>query len=416
MARKKKGRKKRTVPVYAALLAFSGFGALFLFSFFHLAGLNGVPSQPPFEECSSLSSPLSRQIGRIDQAIYRYLYKAKVPPRNILFVDVKLKQAGGAEWDFTELLIRAPAHRPEPSIEKGLERALFSLETPIHLQTEKKPHGETVVNVFSGAHYTHRIIIRPDARALSGLTNQEILPTIKGGRGDFDTDAPVPIRRKSPPRVAIIIDDLGYDRGLAESFMDLDLPLSLSVLPMAPFTREIVEAARGKGCELMLHLPMEPETRTHVDAGPGALLANMSAEEIRKHLGEHLAQVPGARGVNNHMGSRFTESEDRMSVVLSELKHRKLFYVDSRTTGKTVALDVALRLGVASAKRDVFLDNDVGDEAMIYQLQRLLGIARRSGTAVGIAHPHEASLSFLRKNAPMLKLEAKVVHVSEIVE
>jgi uncharacterized protein len=116
------------------------------------------------------------------------------------------------------------------------------------------------------------------------------------------------------------------------------------------------------------------------------------------------------------MGSRFTRSEAKMGILLSELKERGLFYVDSRTTNRTVALDVARRLGVAAAERSVFLDNELTHEAMSFQLQRLLAIGRHSGKAVGIAHPHPETVRFLRKSLPLLKAEAEVVRVSEIVE
>ena len=408
MSRKKKGRKKRSPSLYPSFVAFSGAAALFLGSLLYLAFLSGGrPSQPPFEE---RSSPLSRQITGIDQVIYTCLYKAKVPQENILFLEVKPRHRDRAEWDFTELLIRPPREESVSALEKELKRMLSSRAPGLRFRTEKGSHGETVVHVYAGTYYTHQIRIRPDHGAES--TNQEIPASTRG----VGVDARVLANRESKPKVAIIIDDLGYDLDLAKSFMALDLAVSLSVLPMAPFTEKIVEAAQEKNCDIMLHLPMEPVTSRHEDAGPGALLTNMSEKEIKRLLEEHLKRVPGARGVNNHMGSRFTESEDKMGILMNELKRRRLFYVDSRTTSRTVALEVAQRLGVAATKRNVFLDNDPTREAMTFQLQRLLAISRQSGKAVGIAHPHPETAAFLRLNVPLLKREASVVSVSEVVE
>ena len=353
---------------------------------------------------------MSRQITGIDQVIYTCLYKAKVPQENILFLEVKPRHRDRAEWDFTELLIRPPREESVSALEKELKRMLSSRAPGLRFRTEKGSHGETVVHVYAGTYYTHQIRIRPDHGAES--TNQEIPASTRG----VGVDARVLANRESKPKVAIIIDDLGYDLDLAKSFMALDLAVSLSVLPMAPFTEKIVEAAQEKNCDIMLHLPMEPVTSRHEDAGPGALLTNMSEKEIKRLLEEHLKRVSGAQGVNNHMGSRFTESEEKMGILMNELKRRRLFYVDSRTTSRTVALEVAQRLGVAATKRNVFLDNDPTREAMTFQLQRLLAISRQSGKAVGIAHPHPETAAFLRLNVPLLKREASVVSVSEVVE
>lgn len=391
MSRKKKGRKKRGGPsFYPSFLAFSGAAALLLGSLLYLAFLSAKPSQPAFEE---RSSPLSREIAGIDRTIYACLYKAKVPQKSIVFLDVRPRHRGRAEWDFTELLIRQTPQESVSGLEKELKRMLSSHSPGLRFRTEKGSQGEAVVHIYAGVYYTHRITIRPDQRA--------------------PRESP---KQVSVPRVAIIIDDLGYDMDLATSFMSLDLDLSLSVLPVAPLTKKTVDAAQKKNMEVMLHLPMEPDSYPHEDAGPGALLTTMSEQEIKKLLEDHLKRVPGARGVNNHMGSRFTESREKMGILMGELKDRSLFYVDSRTTSRTVALDVARREGVASAKRDVFLDNHLTKEAMAFQLQRLLAISRQSGKAIGIAHPHPETVTFLRQNLPLLKREARVVHVSEVVQ
>jgi polysaccharide deacetylase 2 family uncharacterized protein YibQ len=390
MARKKGRRKKRGPSLYTSLAAFSGAAALFLASFLYLA-LSSRFTPPPFEEIiSPATSSLNRQITKIDQAIYRYLREVKVPQRNIAFLGVRPEHGNMREWEFAELLIRVPRQGLVSSFEKGLKLILSSHEPPVRIRSEEGPQGERVIHIHAGSHYTHRIRIRPETQAS--------------------------VHPENKPRIALIIDDLGYDLDSAKSLLDLQLALNLAVLPKAPFTKKIAEAAQRKRCEVILHLPMEPENHPNVDAGPGALLTRMSEHEIRALLEEHLQVVPGARGVNNHMGSRFTRSEAKMGILLSELKERGLFYVDSRTTNRTVALDVARRLGVAAAERSVFLDNELTHEAMSFQLQRLLAIGRHSGKAVGIAHPHPETVRFLRKSLPLLKAEAEVVRVSEIVE
>jgi uncharacterized protein len=391
MARKKGRRKKRSPSLYTSLAAFSGAAALLLISLLYLAGLGGRAAAPPFGEMfSPASASLNRQITSIDHAIYRLLRKAKVPQGNIAFLGVKPRHDHLMEWDFTELLIRMPRQGLVSGFEKDLKQGLSSTEPSVRIRGEGGPPGERVVHLYAGSYYTHRIRLR------------------------FESQGPVRLEKK--PRIALIIDDLGYDLEVAESLLDLHLALNLAILPKAPFTKKIAETAQRKGCEVMLHLPMEPENHPKVDPGPGALLTKMSEKEIKALFEEHIRQVPGARGVNNHMGSRFTRSEAKMGALLSELKQRGLFYVDSRTTNRTVALDVARSLGVAAAERSVFIDNELAHEAMSFQLQRLLSIGRHSGKAVGIAHPHPETVDFLRKSLPLLKKEADVVPVSEIVE
>jgi polysaccharide deacetylase 2 family uncharacterized protein YibQ len=425
MSRKKKRTKRQRASFYASFLAFSGAGALFLGTALYLAFLSEKPSSLPFEE---RSSPLSRQITRIDHAIFTCLYKAKIPQTNILFQEVQSRQRDGAEWDITALLVHLPRQALVSRLEKDLNRVVSSTSGSVRFRSEKGPLGEAVVHIYAGTYLTHCITMRPYEAAIEEATKRQIpspankgkaRSTARGGRAETSClgDGRVRAGREgSVPRVAIILDDLGYDEDLAKCFMDLEVALTLSILPMAPFTETIVEAARERKREIMLHLPMEPEHHPRVDAGPGALLTNMSHREIRRILEEDLKRVPGARGVNNHMGSRFTQSEDGMDRLLNELRHRGLFYVDSRTTSRTVALEVARRQGVAAARRDVFLDNDLTQGAMAFQLQRLLAMSRQAGKAIGIAHPHPETLAFLRQSAPLLKREASVVHVSEMVE
>ena len=220
---------------------------------------------------------------------------------------------------------------------------------------------------------------------------------------------------ETPPKVAIIIDDVGFDVELARSFLDLKLPLTLSILPTAPHAQAIAREAMGKGAEVLLHLPMEPKESNGDGPGSGALLEKMGEEEFVETLNGHLSRIPGIKGVNNHMGSLLTEREDKMALLFRELKKRHLFYVDSRTTPQTVASRVATEMKVPVASRSVFLDHDLSQEAMKVQWERLLAMARQHGHAVVIAHPHRETLVFLREHLQDLRSEARLVRVADIV-
>lgn len=217
------------------------------------------------------------------------------------------------------------------------------------------------------------------------------------------------------PKVAIIIDDLGYDSALAFSFLKLNLELSFSILPSAPFTDIIVREANNKGREIILHQPMEPKDYPSVDPGPGALFLSMNQRDIRQILDKNLREIRGAKGVNNHMGSSFTKSREKMLLVLQEFKNRGLFYVDSRTTRGTVGFEQAKRIGLPAAERTLFLDNNQDPKAIRVQIELLLEIARDVGSAIGIGHPYNETFEILEKYQNRLKEEFDVVPVSELV-
>jgi polysaccharide deacetylase 2 family uncharacterized protein YibQ len=97
------------------------------------------------------------------------------------------------------------------------------------------------------------------------------------------------------------------------------------------------------------------------------------------------------------------------------LKKRNLFFVDSLTTLQTVGFALAAEMGLPAAKRDVFLDNDLNPKAIERQLDRLLSMAKHSGTAIGIIHPHKESLTVLKAYVSRLKQQSEIVAISELV-
>jgi len=233
--------------------------------------------------------------------------------------------------------------------------------------------------------------------------------------GPITLEIPVVPHKEASPKVAIIIDDLGYDTSLAEGFAHLNLALTLSILPFAPHTHSIAHKAREAGREVMLHLPMEPRSYPRINPGDGVLLVSMERATILEVLERDLGEIPFIEGVNNHMGSRFTENREQMMVVLGELKRRGLYFVDSKTSRMSVAFDLARQMEIRTACRDIFLDNDLSEGALTIQMERLLTVARHKGHAIGIGHPHKETLWFLRKFQVGLQKEVEVVPVSCLV-
>ena len=207
-----------------------------------------------------------------------------------------------------------------------------------------------------------------------------------------------------PARVVIVIDDLGIDQARTRRVIELGGPLTMAFLPYGFNLRTLTAAARERGHELIVHLPMQPQA-ADADPGPNALLRSLDADEIRQRINWNLSQFDGYVGVNNHMGSDFTAWEEGMSVVLAEMKARGLLYLDSLTSPKSVARRLATAAGVPVAIRDVFLDNEATVEQTRLRLAELERLSLRRGGALGIGHPYDTTVEALREWLPTLKLK-----------
>jgi polysaccharide deacetylase 2 family uncharacterized protein YibQ len=208
-------------------------------------------------------------------------------------------------------------------------------------------------------------------------------------------------RTSQPPEIsavaAIVIDDLGQDLRPAEEILALRDRVTLAVMPNLPRSRKIAELARQQGREVIVHMPMEAKGKNGKREAPGMLRADMTPMEFIAAVNENLDSVPGAVGINNHEGSSLTENREAMTFLVSELKARNLFLLDSMTSPKSVALSVAREFGLKAARRDVFLDNESDNPSAIRkQLAELGQLAKQHGRAIGIAHPHPATIAEIR--------------------
>jgi hypothetical protein len=224
------------------------------------------------------------------------------------------------------------------------------------------------------------------------------------------------IPAKHRPLVAIIIDDLGYDKKIAIKFSKLNAVLTFSILPHSPFQKAIAHLSKEKGLDIMLHLPMEPVEYPDVNPGPGTLLTSMTPDQLTRQLENDLDAVPFIKGVNNHMGSKMTAASSQMYQIFSILKKRGLYFVDSRTTAETLCKPSARLFQIPFAQRDVFLDHVATVEFIRKQLNELVRIAQRNGYAVGIGHPHSLTYQVLREMLPELQKKVRLVPASEIVD
>ncbi len=240
-----------------------------------------------------------------------------------------------------------------------------------------------------------------------------------GGRSTLSAAPYIP-QEAGPPRpekkASIIIDDLGLNLALARAFWELDMPITLAVLPYQRYSERIVREAVRHGKEVILHLPLQPRGYPSTNPGTGALLLSMDREGIQTELAQQLDALPQCVGVSNHMGSQFTEQDKYMRWVLSVLSERSLFYVDSLTTPDSSARRVAAELGLPFAQRTHFLDVEKTEDAIVRQLCRVVDAAVQQGGAIGIAHPFEETLAALPKvAAAFVEKGVRLVPVSEMV-
>lgn len=228
-----------------------------------------------------------------------------------------------------------------------------------------------------------------------------------------------PVRPPTPPKklplVAIIIDDLGYDKKIAKKLSNLDALLTFSILPHSPFQKSIARLSRDKGFGIMLHLPMEPLEYPGVNPGPGTLLTSMTPDQLVRQLEKNLDAVPFIKGVNNHMGSKMTAESSQIYQIFSILKNRKLFFIDSRTTAESLCKPSARLFQIPFSQRDVFIDHLVEAQFIRKQLKELVRIAQENGYAVGIGHPHVLTYQVLHEMLPDLQKKVELVPASEIV-
>jgi len=218
------------------------------------------------------------------------------------------------------------------------------------------------------------------------------------------------------PKVAFIIDDLGYETEVAIKMMELEFPMALSILPFLQYSEFIAEEGRKNNQEIMLHLPME-SSNSSANPGPGAIKSYMTEEEIRQAIRDCILNFPYIIGANNHMGSKITEDREIMEIVLEEIKGYSLFFIDSITTKDSIAYEVAQEMEIKSAVRSVFLDNENDMEYIKGQMLEVQETALREGEVIAIGHSRINTFYVLKRMVPeLIKVGIEIVPVSELVK
>ncbi len=419
---RRKGRisKGRTSRVFIFAVGFVVFLAVTLYGILYVKKKTEITlrKKPP--------SDFTSRIKEADTCVMSALFNLGVNVEDIESKKV-LRKRGELAWEFKDIAIYLPKGVAEKRVKLALKDALSSVP---NIGWELKKNGNSLISeVEVYGLPTHKLRFNFYGRN-QGM-REDVAQEKKGSElpeGGTNPPEEKPNNIREPesqlfkgekPKVVIIVDDLGSNKESVDKLLEIPASISFAVLPNLPYSRYAARMGYSSGHDIMLHLPMEPMDSsgyTGVNAGDGMLLMGLSKSEILSKLDKDLASVPYIKGVNNHMGSKFTENSELMELVLQRVKSRGLFFVDSRTSPKTTGFDVAKKLGMKAAERDVFLDEGSGGADYVRsQIEKLIEVSKKKGYAIGICHPHPDTLKVLSQMIPDVKKEVEIIPVSGVV-
>lgn len=276
------------------------------------------------------------------------------------------------------------------------------------LKEEKTGDGEMVATFE----------LRQNSGTKGWLVLRYPLPVRAGKAARPESPASPPEKKAANRVAAIVIDDMGEDLNFLIELINLKVPLTVAILPDSSQARESAELAEKNGLEVIIHLPLEA-FNNHLSSGgaEGLITTSMSPSDIRSILERDLSLLPQARGLNNHMGSKATSSEALMEIIISFLREKNLYFLDSKTSPRSVAYELALKKKVPAAARQVFLDADEDRSRIKDRLFELFSLARKNGQAIGIGHPFPETLEVLKTYLPRAReLGVELAPVSALVK
>lgn len=215
-------------------------------------------------------------------------------------------------------------------------------------------------------------------------------------------------------RIAIVIDDMGADMRFARNLSNLNMPLTISIIPTLERAKQVAALSQETGMEVMIHHPMQPVSSA-IRLDPTALRVGMQEHEIRARIRESIKRIPQAQGLNNHMGSRFSQDSRLTAVLADELSRHRFYLLDSVTHPKSVLAKQAQLHGLQWQRRDFFLDYEANVSTILNQLKKAEETALRVGNSVVIGHPYPETLAALRLWKKDRPKNIHVVHLNTIL-
>lgn len=400
------------------------------FSFLILLGLtlyglsyikHKVSSFPP-ETVTSLK--LNSTIENVNELISEALFnKLDLSKKDILEEKVYSKEVANLNWNFTERTILLKKPLSKDKIIASFQEVIFRDNVEFQIVNHEDFYISEIKIFDQKTHQlkfnfrNHRLDEKKKLEGDKSVARVHVKSdkeNIKIKNNEFSKNA------ADKPKVAIIIDDIGLDKGSVDKLIKISPKFTFAVLPNLPYSKYAAEKANNEGLDVILHLPMEPKTTSGYngeDAGEEVLLVGQSKKEIENKLEKNLSSIPYVVGVNNHMGSKFTENNELMELVLKKIDKRGLFFVDSLTSNKSTGYKIAKKLGIRAFQRDIFLDSKFrGKDYVKKQLNSLVKKAEKRGYAVGICHPYPQTIQALTEELPKLSESVDIATISSIVD
>ena len=388
MARKKrrlsKKKKKRVLLIKTALLiaALAFIGAFFYF--FFVSGKSGnLPADKAVEKAYASIGGKPGQIEKTLDGKGNLTFLIKIPVSKTEKFKKNLKKYLSSEAKLSFIKLK--------------KKQLIKIETPKEL---------------------YKVVLSPIKGNFPKKKRKKLISRQYEEPVQYKAEPKKRIKKKikGQPIVAIIIDDCGIGHMDAfEKALTIPYPITFAVLPFRTYSKKCAYLANGRGYEVILHMPMEPQSYPSANPGPGAIMHSDNAELIVKKLNAAFDNVPFAAGFNNHMGSLITQSRFAVRVLLSYAKKHKKFFIDSRTTAKTVVEEEARKIDCPVLSRDVFLDNIVDYKHINARLEEAVKKAYEHGYAIAIGHNYPLTVEVLKKRMPELDKKVNFVFVKDLV-
>lgn len=356
------------------------------------------PAALPYEE--ALGGPLEESVKKIDFALLQAFAGLALHRSAVLLEEVETRLHNGQEYHFQRMRL----YSTEP--QKVAAAIADSLAAWVGNATLTPAGPQSFVISVNGAS-THELALvaspappytQGDETGISTTPDSGEPPSAESGATPATRPRPDP--RPTPEgtgRLAIVIDDLGESVNAARKLASLSFPVTFAIWPRSTNAKLVAEIGRQRGEEIILHQPMEPIGYPEVRPGPGTVFVRMTPDQVHTIIAENLKMVPYAVGINNHMGSRFTQDRQAVQAVLEELRERDLFVLDSWTHSKSVFFAEAKKAGFTAYKRSVFIDVVQDVPSIVHQLEKAERIALTTGQAIAIGHPLPETLAALRQ-------------------
>jgi len=329
-----------------------------------------------------------------DQIVFNLLGKLSLPKDALSLQHLERQDALG-DWNSTLLTIAMPPTITFPQVENVFTRG-FAFFGEEDLTTQFLFDGDNCLNIT--IHIQER------------KTHQLVF-----------CQTPIPsepeVATKESYRVSIVIDDLGENYRSFKELSSMNVPFTYSILPFQTHSTRIAQEVNKRNGEVILHLPLEPWNSSQHAMNDGTLLTSMNQDQLQAQLERNINALPHLAGVSNHMGSKFTENTEKMEVVLQAVKEKGLYFLDSRTSDKTVGYALAKEMDIKTAKRNLFIDNDHNQMSAEKQLQKIPRLAKKNGGhLIAIGHPYPSTITALKKSVPLLQEQGiTIVPLSQIL-